>query len=273
MVRHILPLIPKHIQYVEPFIGGASVFFAKEKSQCEVINDYDERVTNFWHVLQTDFENLRVKIQGTLYSELAYAQARNTLKDGLKDNRLDFAWAFWVQTNMSFSHKLFAGFAFGNDGDRIGITQKRDGFTHRFHERIKQACIFNRDAIDLIKLKDTPNTFMYFDPPYAESNCGHYEDKKDVYYRLLDILPTLKCKWLMSSYPSEQLTGLRASHGFHSNDIKQNLSVDAVATKGKTKLECLTWNYNLDAENNTLFSGIGANEFHPVRKSINHNLK
>jgi DNA adenine methylase len=48
MIPHILPLIPEHKIYVEPFFGGGAIFFAKEPSKIEVINDIDKRVYNFW---------------------------------------------------------------------------------------------------------------------------------------------------------------------------------------------------------------------------------
>ncbi len=84
---------------------------------------------------------------------------------------------------------------------------------------------------------------LYFDPPYAESECGHYEKLKEVYYRLLEILPTLKCKWLMSSYGSEQLSELREKHNWNFKNIQKNLSVSGNDNEGKKKIECLTWNY------------------------------
>jgi len=39
LAKHILPLFPEHTCYVEPFCDGAALFFAKDKSRVEVIND------------------------------------------------------------------------------------------------------------------------------------------------------------------------------------------------------------------------------------------
>ena len=62
LVQSLLKLIPEHTQYGEPFCGGASLFWAKKPSLNEFINDFDERVINFWRVLQTDFDKLQEMI-------------------------------------------------------------------------------------------------------------------------------------------------------------------------------------------------------------------
>ena len=33
LLKHILPLIPEHTQYVEPFFGGEAVYFAKDRTR------------------------------------------------------------------------------------------------------------------------------------------------------------------------------------------------------------------------------------------------
>lgn len=257
LISELLKLIPPHKQYVEPFVGGASLFFAKPPSDHEVINDFNLQVVNFWEVLQSDFDRLQAKIKSTLHSEAQYIKAKKILKADIVDP-VDFAWAFYVQCHLSFSKKIYGGFTFSKDGNGGGSPQTTKNVIDEFDitrfARVRDCEIFNRDAIDIITMKDNEETFFYLDPPYAESNCGHYEKGKDVYYRLLDILPTIKGKWLMSSYPSEQLTALRLANGWNHKDIDKNLSVSGKHNKGKRKTECLTWNYELESQQGKLFA-------------------
>jgi DNA adenine methylase len=253
LISEILPMFPNHIQYVEPFIGGGSLFFAKPKSRHEVINDFDGRLVNFYEVLKTDFDSLKLLLNSTLHSEKQLKKAADILKKPC-DNKVEWAWAYWCCTQMTFSHKLFGGFAFSNDRRQPTNTKNSiQSFTKQLYERLADVEIFNRDAIKLILQKDTPDTFFYFDPPYAESSCGQYDKLKGVYYELLNILPSLKSQWLMSSYPSDQLKQMRGDNGWNSKDIIQNLSVSGKHTLGKTKTECLTWNYNLINTQRSIF--------------------
>ena len=75
MLRHILPNIPEHTIYTEAFFGGGAVFFAKEPTASEIINDTNAMVVNFFEVCTTDFENLRTKIEATLFSRATYSVA------------------------------------------------------------------------------------------------------------------------------------------------------------------------------------------------------
>ena len=52
LARRIISLIPEHTTYVEPFCGGAQVFFHKEASSVEILNDLNEDIFNFLRVCQ-----------------------------------------------------------------------------------------------------------------------------------------------------------------------------------------------------------------------------
>jgi len=66
----LLPLIPPHTTYVEVFAGGAALFFAKEVSPLEVINDLDSGIVNLYRVLRDKekFEEFRFRVALSPYS-------------------------------------------------------------------------------------------------------------------------------------------------------------------------------------------------------------
>jgi DNA adenine methylase len=61
--------------YCEPFVGGAAVFFAKEKSTIEVLNDKNRLVTNFYKQVKENYPALNELIQGTMLSRAAHQDA------------------------------------------------------------------------------------------------------------------------------------------------------------------------------------------------------
>ena len=106
LVSKILPLIPKHRVYVEPFFGGGAVFFAKEKSEAEVINDTNAMAVNFYEVARSDFANLKKKIEGTLFSRASYSVAHSIYRMPHLFSKLAQAWAFYIGTQMGFSCQI-----------------------------------------------------------------------------------------------------------------------------------------------------------------------
>lgn len=247
LVSRILPMIPEHSQYGEVFCGGAAVFFAKPKSKHEFINDLDGRVTNFYRVASTSktFFELQEMIQATAHSEIEYKRAAEILKSN-SDSDVQKAWAFWAQTNMSFSKALFNGFAFCNDGRTLNaVLNQKKTFLSEILNRLEKVEIFSRDAVDLIKTKDTPDTFFYIDPPYIDSICNHYEGytERD-FCNLLDVLSKIKGKFLMSSYSSAILNDFYKVTDWKYQEVNQNICA-GLEREGKRKTEVLTYNYAL----------------------------
>ena len=145
-------------------------------------------------------------------------------------------------TQLTFAHKFNGGFAFGKDTIADTTTRRIERLIPEFGARLRHCQIFCRDALDVIRKYDTPETFFYFDPPYANSDCGHYEHGKSIYYDLLQLLPTLQGKWLLSSYPTEELGELWKSAGVYHREYVKALGVTG-KNAGRKKTETLTWNY------------------------------
>lgn len=246
LLKHILPLIPKdHLQYVEPFFGGGAVYFSKDPSRAEVINDRKNEVINFYRVMKNDFTKLNRLIQSTLHNEYDFLRSREILKSPMK-NRIEYAWAFWCQTRLTFSSNPLGGFSFTNDGKSPFTTSnKRKEFTRAFEKRLERTEIFCRDAVALIKLKDRPDTFFYCDPPYVSADQGFYSGyTMEDFVSLLSTLSKIKGRFLLSSYPELELINFRKKYGWNHKDLSQSLSVGNYKEgKRPKKMECLTWNY------------------------------
>lgn len=64
----IIKMVPEHTAYCEVFAGAAWVFFRKERSKYEVINDLDGDLISFYRVLQNHLEEFTKQFRWILSS-------------------------------------------------------------------------------------------------------------------------------------------------------------------------------------------------------------
>ncbi|EOS95524.1 D12 class N6 adenine-specific DNA methyltransferase [Erwinia tracheiphila PSU-1] len=64
LAKHLLPMLPAHTCYVEPFCGGAALFFMKEASRAEVLNDINSDIVNLYRVIQNHLEEFIKQFNG-----------------------------------------------------------------------------------------------------------------------------------------------------------------------------------------------------------------
>lgn len=248
LAKLIVSLIPEHTVYTEAFAGGAAVFFLKEKVQNEIINDTDNFVTVFYKVLHQDFEGLKSKISETAYSRVAYNVALNMYKHPVFFNDLQRAWAFFVLTNMGFSGRIGSFGCYTKGTKAMGWENKKELLTLALKDRLKGTQIECTDALKILTLRDSPETFHYIDPPYFNSNMGHYGNySKDDFIELLKVLSKLKGKFILSSYPSDLLKLYTKKFGWHTKTFDQLVTANQTKSKtNKIKTEVLTANFPLD---------------------------
>jgi DNA adenine methylase len=209
MARLILPLIPTHKLYCEPFCGGAAIFFAKPKSEIEVLNDTNRELINFYEVAKNDFVALEKEVKITLSSRDLHRKASVIYNHPDLFSPIKRAWALWVLSSQSFGGSLDDAWGFDKTKNRTAkkVCNSRNAFTIDLAVRLQDVCIECADACYIILSRDNEDAFFYCDPPYYNANMGHYDgysltDFKD----LLNTLSNVKGKFLLSSYPSEILS-------------------------------------------------------------------
>lgn len=258
MLKHILPLIPEHTLYTELFCGGCAVLFAKEPVDCEVINDLDRSLVNFYLVAKRHYQLLKEEIDATLHCRDQHAHARHILKYPDFFSPAQWAWAVWTMSKIGFASKQDGTFGY----DRIGTTTQKvantkDAFTEDICRRLENVTVENDDALRIIKWYDREGAFHFVDPPYINSDCGHYEglfNPEDM-QRLIELLAVVRGKFMLTMYPYDAIGIAAAQYGWIIHRVERTISASKDVRRKQE--EWIVCNYEIEraAEPRTLFSG------------------
>ena len=208
MASYILPLLPPHTVYAEPFAGGAAVFWAKGRPVAgnndhyrEALNDTNKALLALYRVGVSRPGDLLAMLDATPYSMAEYEQAWQIYNDPDADE-LDLAWAVYVQAQMSFSNKIGAGWRRGVFSQNLAVTwENRKGRLCRQLDRLRGVHLDCVDALDFIKLWDSPYTLFYCDPPYPGAHQGHYSGyTPGDFDALVEVLDNCQGSFVLSNY-------------------------------------------------------------------------
>jgi DNA adenine methylase len=189
----ILKMIPPHKIYVEPFVGSGAIYWAKDPSDKEVLNDLDEwliknykllkniKSRNFRDILGDDIKTKPEKIR--VLSKFYNDPSKNSEADKLTKNLLQSCNTFG---NVG-KGGLYAG---SNPNQKL---KKIDNY----QERLKNTTLLNEDYKTVIKKYDSPHTFFFMDPPYVQSK-QLYKHATFNYEEMRDILNNIRGDFLLT---------------------------------------------------------------------------
>ena len=164
----IIGQFPPHKVYVEPFAGGASVFFRKHRSKLEILNDVDGELVNFFRVLRDNTDELLRQIRLTPWSREEYLLA---LQPSAEDNHIERARRLYVALHQSFGSTLIYNSGWRHQlktdmrSPLVDTWRREDGLLMAA-DRLKDAMIERRPAGEVIHAFDGADTLFYVDPPY-----------------------------------------------------------------------------------------------------------
>lgn len=244
MLKHIVPLIPKHQLYTEAFCGGAAVLFAKRPVDAEIINDLNGDLCNFYWMAKVYYPELKVEIEKTLHSRDMHAHAAHVLNYHQFFTPAQRAWAVWALSKMSFASMLDGAFGYDFGGGMPKkVNNAKDEFTEQLCRRLENVTIENRDALEVIACYDSPTSFHFVDPPYVNSDCGHYEGSFNEQNMevLLKLLETVKGKFMLTMFPLDMIKQYAIKNDWIIHRIERTIS--ASKTNRRKQEEWMVCNY------------------------------
>ncbi len=249
LINTLVPLFPEHTLYAEPFVGGGALYWSKKPSEIEVINDTNKELINFYEICKNEFVDLEKMIRISLHSRSLHSDAQVVYNHSHLFSRIKRAWAVWVLASQSFASMLDGSWGYDRAKGTTSqkISNKRESFTEELSIRMQNTQVECTDALRIISSRDSAKSFFYCDPPYYNSDCGHYDGYSlQDFENLLQTLSQIKGKFILSSYPSEILKKYAKEHNWIQKNIEQTVSVSNNTGKsGKKKTEVITANYDL----------------------------
>lgn len=192
----------QHCEYREPFAGGATVFFHKDKAEKNWLNDLDKELITFYKTIQD--KDLSSKLSNLFKSEEEATKERwKEVLSFQPTNDLEVAWKYFYLNRTSFSGKLVNA--------AWGYRPKRSLPPFRWHERIEPSgaklenvrltSVDFEDVINAPSENKPENVLLYVDPPYfLPPKFKHYRHGFDLedHQRLSEVLKKTKYKFFLT---------------------------------------------------------------------------
>jgi DNA adenine methylase len=195
----IIPKIPKHSCYVETFAGAAWLFFRKEPSEVEIINDINAELVTLYRVIKLHLDEFIRYIRWILVARDEFDRFRAERPECLTD----------IQRAVRFYYLLRCGYAakvhkpsFTSSptrAPRLNLLRIEEDLSEA-HLRLSRVTIENQAYDRILERFDRPSTFFYIDPPYYghEGDYGLGIFKRDDFAIMEQLLAGMKGKFIMS---------------------------------------------------------------------------
>ncbi|HHX9064555.1 TPA: DNA adenine methylase [Yersinia enterocolitica] len=237
LAKHILPLFPAHICYVEPFSGAAALYFLKTPSKTEVINDINGELVNLYRVVKHHLEEFVRQFKWALVSRQIYKWLQDTPEETLTD--IQRAARFYYLQKQAFGGKV-ADHTFGTSttsAPRFNLLRIEEELSMA-HLRLSRTLIEHLDWQQCIKRYDRPHTLFYCDPPYWGTEGYGVEFGLENYDHMAELARSIKGKMIISVNDIPEMRQAFDGLNIQTVDISYNLKVTGKASLRKELVIC-----------------------------------
>ena len=235
LAETIIKMIPEHKAYCEVFAGAAWVFFRKEPSKYETINDLDSDLITFYRVLQHHLEEFLRQFKWLLSSREWFEDwKRQQNAGGLTD--IQRAARYYYLQRHCFAGRV-KGRTFGTGPlrrPRINLLRIEEELSE-VHLRLARVTVENLPWQEFLRRYDKSQTFFYLDPPYFNAPFyAHNLEFKD-YQNLATTLGRIRSKFILSINDVPEMRDVFGSFKIKPVELKYSVSKERW-TEGKELL-------------------------------------
>jgi DNA adenine methylase len=238
LAKRIIAIFPKHTTYVEPFAGGAQVFFRKEPSKVEILNDLDSDVVNFFRVCQQHYQELVRYLKFTVSSREWFELLEEAKPNGFTDIQRAARFLYMAK-NCYAGLVRRKNFAWSVSNPNRFNPERIPGLIEETHHRLARVQVEHLPYEQVIEQFDRQETLFYLDPPYYKLKLYNFNLEHEDFVRMAERLAGIKGKFVLSLNDVPEVRTLFKRFKIHTIDIPYT----AQKTAGKRFREVLIRNF------------------------------
>lgn len=197
LASQIIAIFPEHKAYVEPFAGGAQVFFHKQPSKVEALNDLDHEIVNFYRVCQQHYEELVRYLRFTVVSRAWFDLLQMTDPKTLTDIQRA-ARHFYLSKNCYAGLVRHRNYSLRVDEPPGFNPERIPSLIEETHHRLARVQIECLPYEEILSRYDRPTTLFYLDPPYYDRKLYRYNLEREEFGIMAERLGKTKGKFVLS---------------------------------------------------------------------------
>ena len=240
IAKKIIEILPEHTTYVEPFAGGAQIFFHKEPSSVEVLNDRFGEIVNFFRVCQSHYEELLRYLKYLVASRDWFDIFEKQNPDCLTDIQRA-ARFFYLQKNAFGGLVVHRNYHYCVSRPSNFNPDNLPQLIENTSKRLRKVQIENLPYEEILRRYDRPKTLFYLDPPYWGRKLYRFNFGEADFVQLEERLSEIKGKFLLSLNDLPEVRTLFRK--YHLREIELHYTTQREA--GKRYAELLIANFRL----------------------------
>lgn len=233
----VIEMIPQHTCYVELFFGAGWVYFGKEPSKVEVINDIDKELINLFKMIKYHAPEIERQLEFEFSGRDVFEEYKNCTLEYLTE----------IHRAVRFLYLITQSFAGKGNNYGYGTNTKPSpqifykNVLQELKERLRNTYVENLSFEKIIDKYDRDYSFFFCDPPYFETAGYGNTFGEEEQLLLRDKLRNIKGKFLLTINDHQQVREWYKEFNIKEVEVNYSISRESKA-RGKYS-ELIITNY------------------------------
>ncbi|WP_238917232.1 DNA adenine methylase [Clostridium sp. YIM B02555] len=235
--KTIIEMIPEHTCYVELFFGAGWVYFGKQPSKVEVINDIDKELINLFNMIKYHAPEVERQLEFEFSGRDVFEKYKNYTLEYLTE----------IHRAVRFLYLITQSFAGKGNNYGYGTNTKPSpqifykNVLQELRERLRNTYVENLSFEKIIDKYDRNYTFFFCDPPYVQT-AGYDSSFGETEHLILkNKLSNLKGKFLLTINDHPEVREWYKD--FNLKEVEVNYSISREQNARKNYSELIITNY------------------------------